>query len=349
MHVSLAAILHRLDPYAIGPYGWFGIRWYGLAYVAGFVAGYLLIRAAARRRLSPLEPSRVGDLVAAVVLGTILGGRLGYCVFYRPDLLIDFSGSFPFWGALAINEGGMASHGGMIGIVLSSLWFARAHGVPALHLLDLMAMVAPIGVFFGRLANFVNGELMGRECSADLPWAVKFPQEITIWDPAQRATPEFQAVARHVEALDLPPASGGCAAQEGELGSILEAVRSDDTTARALEPLLTPRHPSQIYQALLEGVLLFVVLAWIWRAPRKPGIVGGWFLIVYASVRILAEQFREPDPHIGFQWLHLTRGQWLSSIMFAAGIVCLTLWSRRQVKPLGGWRSRRSPPARNPG
>jgi len=328
----LSAFLHRLDPYVLGPFGGLGLRWYGLAYVAGFAAGFWLLRTLARRRRTPLEPARLGDFVFTVALGTIAGGRLGYCVLYRPDLFTDVSASIPFWGVLAFHKGGMASHGGMVGMLLACLWFARRRGVPALHLLDLVVFAAPIGIFFGRMANFVNGELYGRPCAPELPWAVKFPQEILAWGNAAHAghaklaSSDFQAVLK---------AAG---APAGDLERVVEAVRTNDAVARALEPLLTPRHPSQLYEAVLEGFVLFALLAWIWRAPRKPGVLAGWFLIAYAIVRFIAEEFRMPDAHVGFQWLGLTRGQWLSAWMLAAGIACLIAWARRPAAPLGGWR-----------
>jgi phosphatidylglycerol:prolipoprotein diacylglycerol transferase len=342
MHATLAAILHRLDPYAIGPFGGFGIRWYGLAYAAGFLAGFLLVRSLARRGRTLLEPARVGDLIGAAIVGTIAGGRLGYCIFYSPELLTEFSGSFPFWGALAIHKGGMASHGGLIGMVLACVWCSRKLGVPAPHLFDLIALAAPIGIFFGRLANFVNGELLGRPASAALPWAVKFPQEIASWaDPAHPrhellSGPELHeaaALAASGSQLPVPHAP----LQPDDLQRIIAAVPANDEVARTIEPLLTPRHPSQLYEALLEGAVLFLALAWIWRKPQKPGVVAGWCLVIYAAVRIIGEQFRMPDEHIGFQWLGLTRGQWLSLGTLGLGLLLLAWSMRAKAAAVGGW------------
>ncbi|MBI1370536.1 MAG: prolipoprotein diacylglyceryl transferase [Planctomycetes bacterium] len=326
----LAAYLQRLDPYAVGPYfGFLGVRWYGLSYVAGFCVAWLLIRAMGQRRITPLKPQRAGDFILAIAIGTVVGGRLGYCLFYRPDLFITFMDNPPFWGVLAINEGGMASHGGMIGIVMGCAYFAWKEKLPLLHLMDLTALTGTIGVFFGRVANFVNGELFGRACDANLPWAVKFPQEIVDWaDPANSkhqvlASDAYRQIEMTVGSTD-PHA-------------IIDASRHSDTVAQMLRPLLTPRHPSQIYEALMEGLLMFVILAIVWYKPRKPGVVSGWFIVSYAIVRILGEHFRTPDAFIGFEALGLTRGQWLSMLMLVIGLTLLVIWSRRNAARLGGW------------
>ena len=323
----LGAYLHRLDPFAIS-----FIRWYGLAYLAGFAVGYVWMKSLARRRCTPLAPEAVADFVCVVALGTVAGGRLGYCVFYQPSLLVQFDTALPFWGALRINQGGMSSHGGMIGMTVAIFWFARRVKLPGLHLMDLIGLVAPIGIVFGRLANFVNGELYGRVCAGDLPWGVKFPQELVEWrfDGSERlGTPEFQNV------LQLATTDG----KEPSLEQIVVAVQTNDAVAMALEPLLSTRHPSQLYAALLEGLLVLCVVVWLWRKPRKPGVLSGVFFISYAVVRIFGEQFRMPDSHLGFQALGLTRGQWISIFMLGIGIVFLVLTMRRKVAPMGGTRS----------
>ncbi len=323
----LAAYLHRIDPFAIEFPDRFpitGIRWYGLSYILGFVIGYLLIRRVTKVGRSTLKPDKVGDLVFALVIGAVVGGRLGYVLLYRPDLLWQFADRFPFWGVLAINEGGMASHGGMIGAVIACLYYARRRGHSWPHLLDLSAFAAPLGLFFGRIANFVNGELIGRpvRLNVNLPWAVKFPQEMFEWNEPQLAK--------------LPPDLSDL----GSLDAIIAQVqRGNQAVIQAVEPLLTPRHPSQIYAALLEGLVVFLVLAILWTKPRRPGIVGGTFLLVYGLVRIFDEMFREPDAHIGYQWLGLTRGQWLSTLLVLTGIVLIVVFRRRNVEPMGGWYS----------
>ena len=148
-----SAWLHTLNPVILPITQSLGVRWYGLAYVAAFLVGWLLLRMMAKRGLLRITPEQVTDSIFALVLGVFVGGRLGYAVFYQPSLFITFSASPPWWGLLAINQGGMASHGGMIGVVVASLWVARRTGAPTLHILDTVTLVAPIGLFFGRTAN----------------------------------------------------------------------------------------------------------------------------------------------------------------------------------------------------
>jgi len=322
--------VHSINPYAIQLSPAFGIRWYGLAYLIGFIAAYLLFGYLARRRLTPLSPAAVSDFVFAVALGTIIGGRLGYCVFYDPKLFIKLSASFPFWGVLEIHRGGMSSHGGMIGIAMACILFGSKHKIPIFSLCDLCALAAGIGIFFGRIANFINGELVGRPCSPSLPWAVKFPQDILAW-PYQ-APDRLTALSSIVERLGIDreqwlsltlqnPLSG---IVETTLYRIIAAVQlGDSTMAQALGQLLTPRHPSQIYEALLEGVFLFCAMLYLWRKSRQPGVITASFFIIYSIVRIFAEQFRMPDAQIGFQWLGLTRGQWLSVALLLVGLILL--------------------------
>ena len=182
--------LHNLDPFAIDLTGTFvgdlmggGIRWYGLSYLAGFVIGYLLIRRVLTVGVSPLKPTQAMDLVVTIAICVVLGGRLGYVVFYQPSLFVEFTGDVPFWGVFMINKGGMASHGGILGGIGGCLFFAWRKNCSTpkhkfAHLLDLMAFGAPLGILCGRIANFINGELIGRACERDFPLAVQFPQEI---------------------------------------------------------------------------------------------------------------------------------------------------------------------------
>ncbi|MCB0309969.1 MAG: prolipoprotein diacylglyceryl transferase [Bdellovibrionales bacterium] len=353
MSLPLTTYLHTLDPFAIKLTETFGIRWYGLSYLSGFLAGYLIIVAMAKRNLSQLSPQAAGDYVFAAAIGTIVGGRLGYCFLYGPDLLVHFDASFPFWGVLAINKGGMASHGGILGVFLASLWFARKHKVSGLHLSDLATLGGAVGIFFGRIANFINGELVGRASSPDFHFAVKFPQDILLWPTsAPQKLPQLGAAAK---ASGISEENWSQALSqfhfnslawrnlESYLDHIVAAVQAgNQAVQQSLEPLLTPRHPSQLYAAFLEGLLVFVILVWIWRKPRKPGIITAYFFIIYSVVRIINEQFRMPDAHIGFQLLGLTRGQWLSFGLLAAGIVCLVLFERRKVDQIGGWKTTKS-------
>lgn len=345
---SFDAYIHQLDPFAIQFTETFGIRWYGLAYLAGFLAAYLIIVFMAKRGLSPLKAEAAGDFVFTAALGTVVGGRLGYCLFYSPELFLKFTPSFPFWGVLAINEGGMASHGGIIGIIVACILFGRRHQVTPLHLFDLTTLGGTLGIFFGRIANFVNGELVGRPVESAVAWAVKFPQDIFAWpgrEPERLAA--LKSVVPHVgvSADTWAVWTAGLGGSESwrqiqnALVRIVEATQAHNRAViESLSPLLLARHPSQLYEALLEGLFLFICLFLIWRRPQKPGVIAGWFFVLYAFVRIIGEQFRLPDLHIGFQLLGLTRGQWLSIVMLILGAAALIYWKRADRAPLGGWQ-----------
>jgi phosphatidylglycerol:prolipoprotein diacylglycerol transferase len=343
--------IHNLDPIALSiPLGFTTvlIRWYALSYITGFFLGYLIIRWMAQRGRSQLTVLQASDFVFQVALGTIVGGRLGYCLFYAPELFLDFSGQLPFWGPLAIHKGGMASHGGIVGIVVSCLLYARRFNISSWHLMDLTTLGGAAGVFFGRIANFINGELVGRPVQSSVPWAVKFPQDILLWPSYEPA--RLPALGPIVQQIGVQPEQWQnlvrrAYADQGafnSLGQILDKLllriqHGDSALSQALAPLLDARHPSQIYEALLEGLLVFVVLALIWRRPRKAGVITGCFFCIYAVVRIIGEQFRMPDAHIGLQLFDLTRGQWLSLAMLLLGLALLRYTTRRDAPRLGGW------------
>jgi phosphatidylglycerol---prolipoprotein diacylglyceryl transferase len=256
---------------SIGPVA---IRWYALAYIFGILLGWLYARAIIRsERLwggpASLTAVDFDDFVLWVTLGTILGGRLGYVLFYNPAYFAAHPAEI-----VQLWKGGMSFHGGFLGCVLAVMLFARARGIPMLSLGDITCAVGPIGLFLGRLANFVNAELWGRP--TDVPWAVAFP-------------------------------SGG--------------------------PL--PRHPSQLYEAALEGLVLFAVLAFLIRggALRRPGLVIGAFALGYGLARSFAELFREPDPQLGFLWGGLTMGMLLSLPMILAGAGFIAFALSRKPAP----------------
>lgn len=270
------------------------IRWYALAYIAGIYVGYLIIRRAVTRPVlwkddaPPMTRPQVEDLLTWMILGIILGGRLGYVLFY---------GEGRFWddpaAILRVWEGGMSFHGGFLGVVLAGLLFAWRSAVPIVGLADSLALATPPGLFFGRLANFINAELWGRP--TDLPWGVIFPGQA---------------------AQDCPGIEGLCA-----------------------------RHPSQLYEAGLEGVVLGGVLLWLafsrgWL--RRPGAICGTFLLGYGLSRFAVEfvrqadqQFMTPDNPVGYvfqigSW-GLTQGQRLSLPMVAAGLIILVAAARRRA------------------
>jgi phosphatidylglycerol---prolipoprotein diacylglyceryl transferase len=259
---------------SIGP---FSIRWYALAYIVGIIAGWIYARAIiASPKLwggpAPLTVAQYDDFIVWVTLGIILGGRIGYVLFYN----------FPHFREhpieiLQLWNGGMSFHGGVLGSALAVILFALRRGISILSLGDVTLAVAPIGLFLGRLANFINGELWGRP--SDVPWAMIFP-------------------------------TGG--------------------------PV--PRHPSQLYEAALEGLLLLAILAVLVRcgALKRPGLVSSSFAIGYGLLRIFCEFFREPDPQLGFLWGGLTMGMLLSVPLIAAGAIGLTLVSLRPATAKNG-------------
>jgi phosphatidylglycerol:prolipoprotein diacylglycerol transferase len=245
----------EIDPVLVqlGP---FAIRWYALAYIAGLVVGWQIMRRVCEQPPKVLSPAKIDDFLLWAALGVILGGRLGYVLFYKPG----FYAANPL-AILTLWEGGMSFHGGLIGVIAAILAFSWRNGISPFLLSDLMAIVVPIGLFFGRLANFINGELWGRV--SDVPWAMIFPR-------------------------------GG--------------------------PL--PRHPSQLYQAFFEGVLVLLAVLFVARFTKgrhRPGLLTGVFVLGYGVARIVGELFREPDAHLGYLWGPLTMGMLLSVPMLAFG------------------------------
>ena len=213
----------------------FGIRWYGFSYLLAFFVGFLLLHWLARHRYCALPAEKVSDFIALASLGVLAGGRLGFALFYRPhQVLADPLFIFRVW------DGGMSSHGGMIGLTLATFFYARTQRISWLSLADNIAISAPLGLLFGRCANFINGELYGRP--ATVPWAMQFPKEAL----------DLPALGQRVLAAAhaVQPASGS-------LEEIIARARTDAGLQKVLHQLLTPRHPSQLYEALLEGGVPF--------------------------------------------------------------------------------------------
>ncbi len=256
----------NIDPVALS-LGPLHIRWYALAYLVGFLAGwqYCLRLARKSKEVRPDEGD-VDDFLTWAIIGVILGGRLGYVLFYQSNLYLHDP-----LAALRIWEGGMSFHGGALGVILALILFAWRRKIELFRLSDMVVQVVPIGLFFGRIANFINGELYGR--AAEIPWGVRFPHG----------------------------------------GDVL-------------------RHPSQLYEAALEGLALFILLFVLSRfeaVRARPGIISGVFLIGYAAARGFVELFRQPDAHLGFIWGHISMGQILSAPMILAGLLIIALAVRK--------------------
>jgi phosphatidylglycerol:prolipoprotein diacylglycerol transferase len=305
----LAYYLHDLDPIIFRVYDNIGPRWYGLAYVLAFICGYALLSLLAKRGYADLPASRVGDFVTGCALfGVIVGGRLGYVFFYKPEMLREPLSILRVW------QGGMSSHGGMIGLLLFTLYYAHRHKLSWANLGDNLGVAAPLGLFFGRCANFINGELYGR--AANVPWAMQFPKELL--DHPAEADRAIAACAQIDPSLTTPEA-------------IVGAVHRQSQVKEVLRTILTPRHPSQLYEAFFEGIILFAIL-WIVRTrTRQPnGVLTGLFFICYAIFRIVIETFREPDSTLiaGF-----TRGQFFSFFLIAIGVAFIVAAKMRPTFP----------------
>ncbi|WP_414664917.1 prolipoprotein diacylglyceryl transferase [Horticoccus sp. 23ND18S-11] len=265
--MPLAYWVHTWDPFFIEFSDGVGIRYYGLAYLAGFVAAAWLLFRYHKAGRSPFDLGAIIDLMTYIVAGVLLGGRLGYFALYQMDSVrSDPMAIFRVW------EGGMASHGGFLGVLIAMAWWARKRTVTLFRVSDLIVTVTPAGLLFGRIANFINGELYGK--IADVPWAVIFPQSAAPGQPLH---------------------------------------------------LILPRHPSQLYEAALEGVVLLALMQWrFWRtdvARAQPGRLSGEFLIAYSALRMIGELFREPDASL---LLGVSRGTFYSVFLIVAGVLIIT-------------------------
>ncbi|WP_341209226.1 prolipoprotein diacylglyceryl transferase [uncultured Sphingomonas sp.] len=277
-HIHFSDLGLHPDVFSIGV---FTLRWYSLAYIAGIVIGWWYLLKLLDQPGAPMARRHADDLVFYATLGIILGGRIGYVLFYAPEMLTRPLSILRLW------DGGMSFHGGVIGTSLGLIWFARKHGLNWLRVHDYVACCVPFGLFFGRLANFVNGELWGKP--ADVPWAIVFERTMPFGVP---------------------------------------------------EPA---RHPSQLYEAGLEGILLFALLwFFFWRtdARYQPGKLVGLFLAGYGLARFTAEFFREPDAQLR-QFAEATglhMGQWLCVPMIVAGLFLILTAPRRRVRvePIAG-------------
>ena len=257
-------IVHNFDPVLID-LGLFQIRWYSLAYILGIILGWIYANRIIKKilisnNLALIKPTHFDDLIIYLILGIILGGRLGYIFFYNYEYYFQNP-----YEILQIWKGGMSFHGGLLGVIFATFVFSKTKNINFFNLTDIISCVAPIGLFLGRIANFINGELYGK--ISDLPWAVIFPEA-------------------------------------GNIG----------------------RHPSQIYEALLEGALLFILINFLAIKKQllfKTGYISSFFLISYSILRIFSEIFREPDKHIGYLYNYFSMGTILSFITLVIGFIII--------------------------
>lgn len=313
----LAFYVNTLSPYIWEITPGFGLHWYGFAYVLAFFAGYLAYLWLSVRKYSQLPPEQVGDFITwAALFGVFLGGRLGSMLFYNlREWIHDPLMFFRVW------DGGMASHGGILGLLIFTWWYARRHHLSWTSIGDNLCVVAPIGLFFGRLANFVNGELYGRPAPG-VSWAMQFPKEIYD-DPA--------LASRVIGALEHDPAVAAYAGKLSMPEAIITAAHNSEHVRAVLGGILTPRYPSQLIEAALEGVVLFCALWGLRTLVKVPrGVITGTFFILYALLRITGEQFRQPgsDSPFAFAFGFLTYGQMLSIFLIFIGIGFVT-WGFR--------------------
>lgn len=259
-----------IDPLAFSVFGW-PVRWYGLMYLTAFISAFILGQRFLRRpTFTDLRAMSMDELLLAGMIGVIVGGRLGYVLFYQPAFYADDPLS-----AVFIWKGGMSFHGGLLGVIIAVSLYARNRKLPFLRLMDFAALLAPVGLGLGRVGNFINAELPGRAASSDLPWSMVFPGDVIA------------------------------------------------------------RHPSSLYQAFLEGVVLFTVLQFFARRRRAPGFLSAVFLVGYGLARMFSELFREPDAHLGYLIGGLSMGQLLSLPMMLVGIALLYMdkWMPVGMRP----------------
>jgi phosphatidylglycerol:prolipoprotein diacylglycerol transferase len=305
----LAYYVHDLNPLIFRVWDNVGPRWYGLAYVLAFGCSYALFRLLAKRGYADLPVAKVGDFITgAALFGVIVGGRLGYALFYKPEMFREPLSILRVW------EGGMSSHGGMLGLLAFTFYYAWRHKISWTNLGDNLVVTAPIGLFFGRCANFINGELYGR--ATNVSWAMQFPKELTEnIGEAERAITACRQIDPSLTSSD----------------AVVAAVRHQPQVKEVLRGILTPRHPSQLYEAFFEGIILFAIL-WVVRTRmRQPnGVLTGLFFIFYAIFRIIVENFREPDATLiaGF-----TRGQFFSFFLIMIGLAFVIVAKLRPTFP----------------
>lgn len=332
----LLSYVHDLNPVILPITENLKVRWYGLAYLAGFILGWWVLKKLAEKKLFPLAPEKVSDFIAfGAFFGVFIGGRLGYVLFYMlPDPLGRQQIAEDPLTIIKVMDGGMSSHGGMLGLVIFAWFYSRRYQLSWPALGDGLVVVAPIGLFFGRVANFINGELFGTRADS-LAWSVKFPgavfsracEESANYDAVMRVaieSSEGEMQAKLITAFDT-----GFGGEQ----ALTAAVRASDLVKSAIEPFLYQRHPSQLYEAIVEGLLIFIILMGLrLRFAKLPnGFLTGLFFILYGAGRIFVEKFRVPDSEL--VWDIFTKGQFYSIfLLFAgAGFIIFSLKTNQKI------------------
>ncbi|MBC6415338.1 MAG: prolipoprotein diacylglyceryl transferase [Bdellovibrionales bacterium] len=328
---------HQLDPFIIQFTGNFGLRWYSMAYILAIMFSYFLAKYLIKKQRIHLPLNKLSDIIFFGALGAVLGGRIGFCIFYSPDLLLSFDSSFPFWGVLKIHQGGMSSHGGILGLLTSLFFYSYRYQISLYTMLDLASITGAFGIFLGRIANFINAELYGRIVEGKAWFSVRFPTELFLWssDPKfyKKELLSLESLLPYLKSslIEIPSSNTWSdwlnRIGEGDEGMVYERYISyicnsiynlshSSPIKELLEPLLSLRHPSQLYQAIGGGLIPFILICIFWLKPRKPGFISVVFILSYLFFRIFTEFYRQPDTSIGFQLFDLTRGQWLSLMMY---------------------------------
>ena len=346
---------HQLDPFLIHFTGNIGIRWYSMAYILAVAFAYFAGKYLINKNRLQLPSQKLMDIVFFGAMGAVIGGRLGYCLFYSPDLFLSFDKSFPFWGILKVHQGGMSSHGGIIGFLLAQILYSHRHKLSFFSLVDLGAFTAAFGICIGRISNFINGELYGRVVEGSTWLAVRFPAEILLWARQPKIYKEqlisLKEIAPTIDSMLLKISSPemwvewvnkAILAPESPYSSYISYMCQmifqasyKSPVKEMIEPLLSLRYPSQLYQSFFGGLLPLIIMSLIWIKPKKAGLISLVFIISYLSFRIFTEFYRQPDYHIGFQLFNLTQGQWLSLLFYI--IVAVYAYFFYKQKP-EGWQ-----------
>ncbi len=333
--MTLAYYLDNLNPFLLRfGHSSFGVRWYGLAYLTGFIVAYFLLKYLIRQGQLQVPADKLPDFVLTVaIFGVLLGGRLGEVFFYEPHLMWTFGPPFPYWGVLQLQEGGMSAHGGIIGVLLAVWFFARRNQYSFLNLGDSVCMVAPIGILFGRIANFINGEVYGHV--AHVWWAVQFPTEI--YEPPQLKIERHVSMAKVGRLIQEEsvhnPATARLLRRDPLHGIVRLAREGHPFVIAQMHKILPPRYPSQLIESFCEGLLLFIICWNIGRRWRKPGMAVGAFITIYPVMRIIGEQFRAGDNPQKIFGHYFSLGEIYSAPMFVIGLIFWIYMARRPVKP----------------